>query len=415
VIDCSAARCSELMRTSFTRARYQKLSHEERCVYLDGAALATACGAVAETGEQLNDDVGDQFEAASQLGEAITGNWTTLTLVNGWQNYNSVDAPAIGVVNGVVRFRGAMKGTNATSDAAFLLPSQFRPYFTNGGVVHNGSADLNMRTVLANSTGGSLWYERDAFGGQSATHDMIHVQQDGVSGVGASGKVFTSLDGVSFDRSIDNSTPLQMAEGWGSLYGLRQDLGSGAYVKLVDGFVRFQGAMTGNPGVSGYLFTLPTQFRPGQTVYVPVNLCADIGQKYGRLNVYSNGDVVVQGDMTAARCRVSLEGASFSLTGGGTSLTLLNSWIAYSPRAVKVRLNDGVVRFEGAIKSGTSGTIAQLAQNMRPARTVYLTSDSWSATQGRIYVTSAGNVVVEYPALATSSGFTSLDGLSFSL
>jgi hypothetical protein len=112
---------------------------------------------------------------------------------------------------------------------------------------------------------------------------------------------------------------------------------------------------------------------------------------------------------------VSLEGASYSLATGGTTLTLLNGWVPYSPRAVKARVtNGGVVKLEGAVKNGTSTTIATLPLGMRPSRTVYLASDSFAAAQGRIYVTSAGNVVVQYPALSTASGFTSLDGLSFS-
>lgn len=374
--------------------------------------FATGCGAAAD---EMGAEPWGEVEKVGELGEAITGGWTTPTLLNGWQNYNSTEAPAVGVVNGTVRFRGALKGPNATSTCAFVLPAAFRSYFTSGGSQAVGADQLWMRAVLANSVGGAIFFEPDVFAGLSPTKNCIHVVQDGVSGVGAAAKIFASLDGITFDRTMDNSTVLEIAPGWSSLYTYRQQGQAGAYVKLVDGFVRFQGALTdGGPGGTTRLFTLPAQFRPGQAVYVPVNLCSGTGQKYGRLNIYTNGEVHVQGDFAASRCLVSLEGASYSLATGGTTLTLLNGWVPYSARAVKARVNGGVVRLEGAVKNGTSTTIAVLPSNMRPSRTVYLASDSWAAAQGRIYVTSAGNVVVQYPALSTASGFTSLDGLSFS-
>ncbi len=377
--------------------------------------LATACGAGADDG--LGNDIAfdDGVEEVEQLGEAISGGWTTVSLINGWQNYNSTDPPAVGVVDGVVRFRGAVRGPSATSTCAFVLPSQFRSYFTGSGQTHVGADQLYMRTVMSGSAGGSLLFEPDIFAGQSPTKNCIHLLQDGVSGIGSAAKNFTSLDGVTYDRTMDNSTVLAHASWWASVYPLRQHGQDGAYVKKVDGFVRFQGALGGSPTATGYLFTLPSTYRPGQAVYVPVTLCPGANGKYGRLKILSNGDTFVQGDLTAARCLTSLEGASYSLTGGGTTLTLLNNWVQYSARAVKARLEDGMVRFEGAVKSGTSITIARLPSNMRPSRTVYLASDSSGATQGRVYVNSSGYVNVQYPSLTTSSKFTSLDGLSFGL
>jgi hypothetical protein len=242
------------------------------------------------------------------------------------------------------------------------------------------------------------------------------VRQDETNSVGSAAKAFTSLDGVTFDRTTDDATPLTHAGDWEPAYAHRQMTVTGVHVKKTDGFVRFQGGLQGRLTTTGsYLLTLPTGFRPGQTVWIPVALCKDAEVAYGRLSIESNGKVRVQGDMNAARCLVSFEGVSFSLTTGGTNLALLNGWVSYSPRAVKVRLEDGVVRFEGAIQNGTSTTVARLPTSMRPVRTVFLQSDSWGATKGRVYVNSDGYLIVQYPDLDVSSDFTSLDGLSYSL
>src|SRR3954452_10359564 len=81
---------------------------------------------------------------------AITGGWTNLVLINGWQNFNtSTYPPAVGIVNGVVTFRGAIKATNPTSDIAFRLDAaqfaNFKPQPLNR---------LFMR-ALSRTTGGT--------------------------------------------------------------------------------------------------------------------------------------------------------------------------------------------------------------------------------------------------------------------
>jgi len=382
---------------------------------LAGLALLATAGCSAAEDTDLFDEIGASgLEEVDQSEQAITGGWTTLTLVNGWTNYwGAAVPPAVGVVNGVVTFRGALNGSNATSDIAFYLPAQFRPYFQYAGQTHVGTDIISVRVAMAGTAQGTLQYVPDLFGGQGNPHAVRIIPDNPSSG---SPKSFVSLDGVTFDRTVDNSTPLQPDPSWSPVYArrLQGPHTAGAYVKNVDGFVRFQGYLTSSQTFPGYLFTLPSQYRTNETVSVPVNLEGS----WGYLSIYPSGDVYVGGNPPAAANGTSLEGAFYSRTLSGNSpLALVNGWSAYSTRAVRVGKNDDVVRFQGAISGGTSGTLATLPSNMRPSKPVTLLAVAYGGVPARIVVNTNGNVTVDTtnPPLWVSSLYLSLDGLSFAL
>ena len=340
---------------------------------------------------------------------AITDNWTTLTLNPGWSNYNGTsNAPAIGKVNEIVTFRGALKANSSAGTSPFSVPSSFLPAT---------ASVLNIPVVLANSVRGTLSISQTG---------VVHVYQDGVSpaGPGTSGKMFTSLDGVTYDRITTDAQPLEAQGTWKGEYPFRVGEGAtaGVYAKLVNGFVRFQGQVsnTNASNTNMYLFSLPnTTWCPGQAVYVPVALCSGSGGAYGRLNIYPDCSVWAQpenNNYAAANCQVTLEGAAYSMSFTTTGLNLENNWQPYSPRAVKVRKSGGVVRFEGAVFAGTATTLTTtLPSSMWPPVTVYLPADAFGAKRARIVVTSNGTVKFDVPTLSGAQGFLSLDGVSFGL
>jgi hypothetical protein len=359
-----------------------------------------AAGGCGDT-EGLEQFEQDEATELGRIGEAITGGWTTLTLTNGWQNYwGTSTPPAIGVVNGVVTFRGALKATSPTSNSPFTVPTAFRP---------NPNSVRNMRVVLSGGAGGTLFIELDG---------KARVIQDGVAPIGSAAKTLTSLDGVAYDLS--EGTGLAEAGDWEFLYGFRQP--PGAHVKMVDGFVRFQGLLAkpdcGSADYDGFLFTLPTTYRPSNSVWVATQLGAGSGsgQSWGRLTISPNGNVFVDGNPPAANCGTSFEGVSYSKTlSGNIPLSLINGWSAYSARSVKVGKYGGVVRFQGAVSGGTSTTLATLPTDMRPPRTVYLVAGAYGPVPARIVISTSGNVSVDSPSLSVASLFLSLDGVSFGL
>ena len=343
----------------------------------------------------------DEASSVDQSREAITGGWTTLTLTNGWQNWASNTPPAIGIVNGIVTFRGTLKATSPTSDSPFTVPSQFRP---------SPNSLLNLPVAMSGGAMGTLFIELNG---------KAHVVQDGVTPIGSAAKSLTSLDGVAYDQT--EGDPLAEAGDWDFQYGCRQP--PGAHVKNVGGFVRFQGLLVKTPvctsaNYDGYLFNLPSAYRPGQTVFVPTHfgLGTGSGQSWGQLSIYSNGNVYTQGNPPAANCGTSLEGVFFSLTNSGNiNVPLSNGWQAYSARAVKVGKYGDVVRFQGAISGGTSTTIGTLPTGYRPPKTVYLVAAAYSPVPARIVINTSGVMTVDTPQLSVATLLLSLDGVSFAL
>lgn len=373
------------------------------------ATLATGLLALSISGCGGSPDI-VEHESVETVESAINGGWTTLTLLNGWQAAGSPYAtPAVGKVNGVVVFRGALKATSPTSNIAFSLPAAFAPADHNG---FPDAATVRVKIVLSGGAGGSLTY--DPF-----SH-TVAINQDGLSpsAIGSAAKTFTSLDGASFDVNVGSEVS---APSWDGYYTWRPNDGNfEGYVKNVDGFVRFQGLLrkTTDGDFNNFIFTIPSQYRPGNTVWVYANI-GHPGQPNGwsLVTIYPSGDVWVDGTAGATwPSGVHLDGVSFSKTlSGNVALPLSNGWAPYSPRQVKVGNFGGVIRFQGAISGGTSTTIGTLPSNLRPSKTVRLPTIA-SGTTARITITSSGVMTVDNPGgLSVASLFLSLDGVSFGI
>ena len=355
----------------------------------------------------------DATDHVDQTQGAISGGWTTLPLINGWQAAGgSYHAPAVGKVNGVVVFRGAMKATNPTSTHAFNLPTAFQPSDMYGSV---GGTSVKMKVVLSGGEGGTLWH--DYLVGGPGT---MKISQDGMQyeAVGQAAMTLTVLDGASFDATI--GTPI--ATDWVGHYGFRigmDPFDSRAWAKIVDGFVRFQGLIVPpDPGyANNYMFTLTdSAMIPGNMVLVYANIGLDINS-WSWITIYPSGQVWVDGNNPDAWTKgVSLEGVSFSKTlTGNQLLPMSNGWTHYSARQARVGKYGDVVRFQGAVKNGTTTTIGTLPLSMRPTKTVKLPTIVY-ATTGTITITSTGVMTITNPGgLDNATLFTSLDGVSFGL
>jgi hypothetical protein len=101
---------------------------------------------------------------------------------------------------------------------------------------------------------------------------------------------------------------------------------------------------------------------------------------------------------------------------GSQSISLANSWVAHSARAVRARVVRGVVRLEGAVKNGTSTTIGTLPTGMRPAKTIYVVANGiLYAQSSTLSINTSGVVRIITPALVAAQPGISLDGVSFGL
>jgi hypothetical protein len=217
---------------------------------------------------------------------------------------------------------------------------------------------------------------------------------------------------VSFALDASGTTALSLQNGWTTTpYGTRAPA-----VKVVNGFVRFQGVMLTN-GTNALAFTLPGGFRPNVNVYVPVDLC-NAGK--GRLNIAPDGTTSVQAEnsFSQAQCFTSLEGAAFAIgqPSGATTATLENNWTnnAYSTGAVAFRNDHGIVRFQGGTSGGTAQRVFTLPAAYRPATNVYLYVDTFGGARGRLLVQPDGQVIVDQ-GYSSAQSFLSFEGASFGL
>jgi len=370
--------------------------------------IAGSLLALAIAGCGLSDRSGQ--DGVETVQSAINGGWTTLTLINGWQSAGSAyNVPAVGIVNGVVVFRGALTASAPYNNAAFALPSAFAPADHMG---NPDSAAVRMKIVLSGGAGGSLTY--DPF------TKLMTISQDGMAptDIGPASTMFTSLEGASFDVNVGTAVD---APGWNGWYTWRPNEGqSEGFVKNVDGFIRFQGllAKSLDDDFNNHIFTIPSQYRPGQIVQVYANI-GHISEPNGWsiITIYPSGDVWVDGNAADTWIHgVHLEGVSFSKTNtGNVALPLSNGWAAYSPRQVKVGNFGGVIRLQGAISGGTSTTIGTLPAGMRPAKTVIVPTISYGTTAW-ITMSPSGVMTVNNPGgLSVATMFLSLDGVSFGI
>src|SRR5262249_9306710 len=147
---------------------------------------------------------------------------------------------------------------------------------------------------------------------------------------------------------------------------------SSAAVANIGGIVHLKGAIAS--GTSALAFTLPAEFRPAATAYVPVDLC---GASNGRLVIDPSGAATIEAQDSAfsnAQCFTSLDGASFAQdTSAFTALALQNGWTSspYGAGAAGIESVSGVLHFKGAIAGGTSPVAFTLPSGRRPATLVY--------------------------------------------
>lgn len=358
---------------------------------------------------------------------AITGNWTNLTLLHNWANYGTSHAPAVGIVDGIVTFRGALKLNGAPTNAIpfSLADPAFAAFRTTDGNL------VSVPTVMWQPTVGDVVGSVFFTGSFMNGDNHVSVYQDPNPGndntVGPGAAFFTSLEGVSYDTTVGTGIPVDPTLNWGSEYGHRQDVGGGfcpgdecgAWVKSVNGFIRFQGFLVAhdkNPlDFDGHLFTLTdSTYIPGTVVNVPADL--DDGTSWGSLTFNPNGTVYVNGNPPAADLGVSFEGVWFSKTNtGNVALPLSHGWTAFSSRQVKVGTYGGVVRFQGGIVGGTAATIATLAAAYRPAAQIRLTAVANGPVPATVVIDTTGVMTVEGVPLNVASQYLSLDGLSYGL
>lgn len=318
--------------------------------------------------------------------------FTNLTLLNGWVGgANNSATPAFSLVNGIVQLKGGMQkpGGNATP---FVLPAGSRP-----------TANVYIPVAVGSTNFGRILID---------TAGNVSVMDDG--GGFANAPQFTSLENASFAINATGFTALTLQNGWlNAPFGTRS-----AAVTNDNGTIRFQGAVAS--GTSSVLFTLPAGFRPPTDVYVPVGLC-DAAK--GRLHITPSGTSEVQAENSAfnlAQCFTSLEGATFALSASGyTAATLQSGWVnaPFSTRSLEFKNDDGILRLEGAIGSGTTPAIFQLPPNLRPAKQTVVAVDLCNAARGQLLVTFAsGTVQVNAKnSFGDAACFTSLEGVSFGL
>ena len=163
-------------------------------------------------------------------------------------------------------------------------------------------------------------------------------------------------------------------------------------------------------------FTLPAGLRPSGAIWLPAD--GYVAAKT-RLEILTDGTVTVQskGPATDATKFTSLEGVSFPVSAAAfTAVTLQNGWVSYvgtpPTRTPAVANINGIVRFIGAISTGTNTAAFTLAASLAPTGTVYVTADEYLAAEGRMIFQATGTASPDYQNVFTDAQqFTSLEGV----
>jgi hypothetical protein len=312
-----------------------------------------------------------------------------LPLQNGWIETGITGNAGAFRLDGIVHLKGSIGG--GMPGTAFTLPAGMRP-----------ATDVYVPVGLC-----------------AANVGRLHILPTGAVSVedltGVNAPCFTSLDGVAFAPSAAGFVPLGLTNGWtGAPFAT-----SAPAAALIRGQVRLKGAMAG--GTNQVAFTLPVGMRPAADTYVAVDMC---GTAPGRLWIQTSGLVTVQFPATSsfsnAQCFTSLDGVAFTEASevGLTPLTLANGWIStstiYATGTPAAALVGGVVRLQGAMASGGTGTAFTLPPEMAPAQTVLVRVGLCDGAPGRVGIRPDGSVTVEATgAFSDAQCFTSLDGVSF--
>jgi hypothetical protein len=153
-------------------------------------------------------------------------------------------------------------------------------------------------------------------------------------------------------------------------------------------------------------------------VYIPLDLYVATN---GRLHISPSGTAVVETEGSASNATnfTSLEGATFALSSKGfTALSLQNGWTnaPFSTRNAAYSISNGIVRFEGAIGSGSNLIPFTLPASASPPAEVYVNVDLCGSAKGRLHITSGGAVDIQpFGTMSDATCFTSLEGVSFAL
>lgn len=415
----------------FTNDYYQ--NGQDRNLFVDELSIGCGTGlcgdGAVDPGEACDDGNEVDTDACNNVCTLSTSDgWTELDLLNGWKQEANSHVPAVKLVDGIVTFRGGLDGTEATTATPFCLTGPI-----NGGTnfrqfAPTDAGELEMRAALANGVTGSLRLSLDLPPGLGY---CVGVEQDDAADPGPDARILTSLEGVTFDRSLADASRMDMI-GWQPFYphrgtdgGVDSPLteGQGIYAKVVNGFVRFQGVAVSEIGspdpFPSVVFTLPAGqgMIPAQTVYVPVSLSPLASTTHGRIAIHPTGEVIVEGAGEIARDGVAFDGVAYSMSSppGAQAITLSNGWTAESARAVRARAADGIVRLEGAVEGGSDPVIGTLPAGMWPSKTVYITAQAILFAQPSVVsVDPSGIIRVVSPTMVVADQGISLDGISFS-
>jgi hypothetical protein len=318
--------------------------------------------------------------------------FTPAVLENGWSTGGfGVARAGFSVVNGIVTFKGSLSSSLGVNGALFTLPVAARP-----------SGTVYLPTTMCNGWRGRIIV---------ASNGVVTLYPQ--NGDLSKATCFTGLDGLSFPLSQLNATTVVTQNNW-VLYGNGT---RGVAVRNDNGVIRLQGAIstTASNG-NGLAFTLPTGFRPSATVYQRVDL---VNAKKGRITITTDGSAWISAEdvWRDAQSFTSLEGVTFPLNGGVWTMSLQNGWTNYGTRPASATTVNGIVRLQGAVSSGTSSTLFTLPDVMKPLKAAYVPADLFGGTNGRLYISTSGTVSVETAGgpFSNATGFTSLEGVSFSL
>jgi hypothetical protein len=354
-----------------------------------GRLAITATGAATIQAESALSDAQCMTSLEGVTYSRVTVGFTSLLTQNGWTSASNGTSSGPGqaeleVLNGIVRFKGAIKTTGTAMSAIFL------------GGAYTPPAPVYIPVTLCNGKKGRLEILPSGWVtvfGQGTLADAQCV----------------SLEGASY--VLSDFTPVTLDNYWQNAPFSTHRVG----FSVSQGLVHLRGAMW-STATAIDAFTLPPEARPSSEVYLPVSLCNAVK---GRLHIGTSGLATVSADgpWTDAQCLVSLDGLSYPVsTSGYTALTLKNSWLnaPFATRNAVAKDIGGFVHLAGAISSGTAGVVFQLPTALRPSSIVYVTVDLCNGRKGRLQFTTDGTTWVETNgAFSDATCFTSLEGVTF--